>query len=161
MKLARQKVGSSLCGLKVTELNPCLAAPCDPGDFNAPDPRSTPETEDSSIPATQQVVRDTVEMMSAIFQEIKRYECEIARQHKLANELGEVAQRLRLMATLQVEQTRRLEEKLKYYRKTKVHGWAYEEVFGSYDARLKVHKEFLGGEIDAYNDVDRGLADIM
>ena len=142
-------------------LNPCSEAPppCDFGDFNAPDLRRTPDSEDSSKPASQQAIRDTVDMMATIFQEIKRYEHEIARQHKLANEMGEVAQRLRQMATLQVEQTRRLEEKLRYYRKAKVCGWEYEEVFGSYDARLKVQKE-LGAEIDAY-DVDRGPADII
>jgi hypothetical protein len=128
-------------------LNSCseTAPACDLGDLNAPDFRRTPDLEYSSEPATQQAIRDTLDMMGTIFHEIKRYEHEIARQHKLANELGEVAQRLRLMATLQGDQTRRLEEKLRYYRKARVHGWAYEEVFGSYDARLKVQ---TGLEID-------------
>lgn len=94
------------------------AAHCDRNAVS--DLRNIPDLDDSFEPAGQQVIRDTLDMMSSVFQQVKRQEDEVAKQHKVADELGAVAQQLRAMATLQVGQMRRLEEMLRYYRNVEV-----------------------------------------
>lgn len=133
-----------------------------PDDLNAPDPYYTPEPEDSpnrGVPASRQSIQDTVDMIIAIFQEIQHQERQVAAQQKLADDLHRDAQRLKTMASIQVEQMRRMEEKVRYYRcmKTKEAGWEFEEVFGEFDAHLKAWKgERDCGEVDEYDRIEEG-----
>lgn len=134
-----------------------------PDDLNAPDPYYTPEPEDApnrGVPATRQSIQDTVDMIQAIFQEIQHQERQIAAHQQLADDLQRDAQRLKTMASVQVDQTRRLEDMVRHYRgmKTKEAGWEHEEVFGEFDAHMKVWKGSRDcGEIDEYDRVEEGI----
>ena len=134
-----------------------------PDDLNAPDPYYTPEPEyapNRGAPATRQSIQDTVDMIQAIYHEIQHQERQIAEHQQLADDLQRDAQRLKTMASVQVDQVRRLEDMVRYYRsmKAKEAGWEHEEVFGEFDAHMKVWKGSRDcGEVDEYDRVENGI----